>query len=283
MLRVDDVEAVIVAEKSRRVGGDGGVDEIDEFPALGHVGCEDGGPEVSQSFVIAAGGGGDGAVMPVQMVDAGADAMKRIVPVAVGVNGGHCDVGGMGPFGGGGFAGFEAGDEGVELFLVFEGHLYNFNMIRKSAELTAMDSKLLRLLMKRGRATWAELAGVLKLSAPAVAEKAKKLEERGVIRGYAAIVDAAAVGYGLTAFVSVTLDRPQHRAKFITTLTKMEEVAECHHIAGDFDYLLKVRCRDTADLDDLLSNRLKALPGIVRTRTTIVLGTAKESVSVPLG
>ncbi|BDC51846.1 AsnC family transcriptional regulator [Bryobacterales bacterium F-183] len=136
--------------------------------------------------------------------------------------------------------------------------------------------------MDRGRATWAELAEVLGLSAPAVADKARRLEEKGIIRGYAAIVNPAAVGYGLTAFVSVTLDRPQHRSKFIGTLTKMEEVLECHHVAGDFDYLLKVRCRDTADLDDLLSNRLKALPGIARTRTTIVLGTAKESTRVPL-
>lgn len=156
-------------------------------------------------------------------------------------------------------------------------------MIPKHELLSASDSKLLRLFMKRGRATWAELAGALKLSAPAVAERARKLEEKGIIKGYAAIVDPAAVGYGLTAFVAVTLDRPQHRSKFISTLTKMDEVAECHHIAGDFDYLLKVRCRDTADLDDLLSNRLKSLPGIVRTRTTIVLGTAKESVAVPLG
>lgn len=136
--------------------------------------------------------------------------------------------------------------------------------------------------MRDGRATWAELASHLGITAPAVAERARKLEERGVIRGYAALVDPAQTGYPLTAFIAVTLERPQHRAKFTASLMKMPEVAECHHIAGDYDYLLKVRCKGTADLDDLLSNRIKDLPGIARTRTTIVLGTLKESVVAPL-
>ena len=62
----------------------------------------------------------------------------------------------------------------------------------------------------------------------------------------------------------------------------MDQVAECHHIAGDDDYLLKVRCRTTADLDDLLAKQLKGKLGIARTRTTIVLATAKESVQIPI-
>ena len=148
--------------------------------------------------------------------------------------------------------------------------------------LSALDSKLIQRLMNEGRATWAELASLLGITAPAVAERARKLEERGVIRGYAALVDPAQTGYALTAFIAVTLERPQHRAKFTAALMKMPEVAECHHIAGDYDYLLKVRCKGTADLDDLLSNRIKELPGIARTRTTIVLGTLKESVVAPL-
>jgi Lrp/AsnC family transcriptional regulator, leucine-responsive regulatory protein len=155
-------------------------------------------------------------------------------------------------------------------------------MFRKHMSLSLLDSKLLKRLMEQGRATWAELASDLGLSAPAVAERVRKLEERGLIRGYAAIPDPARLGYGLTAFVAVTLERPKHREKFIRALTAMPEVAECHHIAGDFDYLLKVRCRGTADLDDLLSNRIKELPGIARTRTTIALGTIKESVLCPV-
>ncbi len=148
--------------------------------------------------------------------------------------------------------------------------------------LNALDSKLLGKLMTAGRVTWAELGAMVKLTAPAVAERVRKLEERGIVKGFAAIVDPARTGYPLTAFVAVTLDRPQHRKRFTTALVKMPEVVEIHHVAGDADYFLKVRCQGTADLDDLLSNRIKALPGIARTRTTVVLGTLKESVVAPL-
>ncbi len=149
--------------------------------------------------------------------------------------------------------------------------------------LDALDLKALRLLMERGRASWAELAQHLGLSAPAAADRVRRLEERGVIRSYAALIDPEAVNYPLTAFVAVALDRPRHRIPFLKQVSKMAEVAECHHVAGDDDYLLKVRCRGTRDLDTLLSERLKGLPGVLRTRTTIVLSTPKESVVVPLG
>jgi Lrp/AsnC family transcriptional regulator, leucine-responsive regulatory protein len=148
--------------------------------------------------------------------------------------------------------------------------------------ISTLDSKLLLKLMNAGRSTWAELGATVKLTAPAVAERIRKLEERGVIRGYAALVDPVQTGFSLTAFVAVTLDRPQHRKGFTAALAKMGEVVEIHHVAGDSDYLLKVRCQSTAGLDDLLSNRIKELPGIARTRTTIVLGTLKETVVAPI-
>jgi Lrp/AsnC family transcriptional regulator, leucine-responsive regulatory protein len=145
-----------------------------------------------------------------------------------------------------------------------------------------LDSKVLRLLMKQGRVTWTDLAEHLGLSAPAAADRVHRLEQRGVIRGYAALVDAEAAGYPLTAFVSVVIDRPDRRAAFLKRVAALPEIAECHHVAGDDDYLLKVRCRSTADLDRFLVESLKATPGVVRTRTTIVLSTAKESVVVPI-
>jgi Lrp/AsnC family transcriptional regulator, leucine-responsive regulatory protein len=147
--------------------------------------------------------------------------------------------------------------------------------------LGTLDSKVVRLLMQNGRATWAELAQQLGLSAPAAADRVHRLEERGVIRGYAALVDAEAAGYPLAAFVAVALDRPDRRPAFLKRIAAIPEVAECHHVAGDDDYLLKVRCRGTRDLDRLLLESLKSIPG-VRTRTTIVLGTAKETVVIPV-
>ncbi|MBI2681381.1 MAG: Lrp/AsnC family transcriptional regulator [Candidatus Solibacter usitatus] len=148
--------------------------------------------------------------------------------------------------------------------------------------LSTIDSKAMTLLMRRGRASWAELAKHLRLSPPAAAERVRKLEERGVIRGYAALVSAEALGYPLTAFVAVTLERPQHRRGFLRRVAGMKEIAECHHVAGEYDYLLKVRTRSPQDLDRVLSEKLKAVAGVARTVTTIVLSTQKESVEVPI-
>jgi len=136
--------------------------------------------------------------------------------------------------------------------------------------------------MRQGRATWAELGQLLGLSAPSAADRVRKLEEAQVITGYAALLDPTAVGYPLTAFIFVTLANSRNRAAFLRAIAKMEQVSECHHIAGDDDYLLKVRCRTTANLDQLLAKELKDKLGVARSRTTIVLATAKESVQIPI-
>ncbi len=146
----------------------------------------------------------------------------------------------------------------------------------------ALDKKALMFLMQQGRATWAELGQLLGLSAPSAADRVRKLEEQGVISGYAALLDPASVGYPLTAFISVSLGNSRKRAAFLHAIGKMEQVCECHHIAGDEDYLLKVRCRTTRDLDRLLSKELKDKLGVTRTRTTVVLATAKEIVHLPI-
>jgi Lrp/AsnC family leucine-responsive transcriptional regulator len=154
--------------------------------------------------------------------------------------------------------------------------------IRRDTPLKPLDVKALKLLMRNGRATWAELGQLLGLSAPSAADRVRKLEQRGVIRGYAALVDPASAGHPLTAYVSVSLASHRDRAAFLRAIAKMENVAECHHVAGDDDYLLKVRCRGTEDLDHLLAKELKDKLRVARTRTTIVLSTAKESVRVPI-
>jgi Lrp/AsnC family leucine-responsive transcriptional regulator len=146
----------------------------------------------------------------------------------------------------------------------------------------ALDFKALKILMNNGRATWSEVAHALGMSGPAAADRVRRLEEQGVIKRYTAVVDPEAVGYTLTAFVAVTLERPQHREQFLKRVNDLNEVQECHHIAGDDDYLLKVRARNTRDLDRVISLELKEVPGVVRTRTTIVMDTCKESYEVPL-
>lgn len=145
-----------------------------------------------------------------------------------------------------------------------------------------IDFKLIRQMMAQARITWSELASFLKLSAPATADRVRRLEERGVIRGYITLVDPKAVGCSLSAFIAVTLERPEHRTPFLQRVQALPSVQECHHISGDDDYLLKVRCRNTEDLERVLSDDLKSLPGLVRTRTTIVLSTLKETPVLPL-
>ena len=148
--------------------------------------------------------------------------------------------------------------------------------------MNAIDYKAIAALQSSGRESWAKLGETLGMTAPAAAERVRRLEDSGVIRGYAALVDPESVGAILTAFVAVTLDRPEHRKAFLKRVGKLAEVQECHHVSGEDDYLLKVRCRGPRDLDRVISEELKSVPGVGRTRTTIALSTAKETPILPL-
>lgn len=130
--------------------------------------------------------------------------------------------------------------------------------------------------------TWADLAGRLSLSSPAAADRVHRLEDRQVITGYAALVAPEAIGLDLLAFVFVTLEHPRYRQAFIDRIHAMTTVQECHHLAGDDDYLLKVRGQNTRHLEHLISDELKALPGVRRTRTAIALSSVKETTILPL-
>ena len=145
-----------------------------------------------------------------------------------------------------------------------------------------LDVKLIDRLMRFARSTWAELGGLVDLSAPAAAERVHKLEERGIIKGYSAIIDPEAVGLGLAALISVCLERPEHRKNFLETVNSLPEILECHHVAGDEDYVIKVICKDTRDLERLVSEEIKAVNGIMKTKTTIILSTVKDTPILPI-
>lgn len=146
----------------------------------------------------------------------------------------------------------------------------------------AIDLKAIRLLARDARRSWADLGEAVGLSAPAVAERVRRLEERGVITGWEPRLDARAVGAGLTAFISVSIANRRDRDELLRTVERAPEIQACHHVAGEEDSLLKVRCRDTEALERLLTQELKAHDGVVRTRTTVVLSTAKETALPPL-
>ena len=143
------------------------------------------------------------------------------------------------------------------------------------------DLKLIRQLMANARSTWAELGALIGLSAPATADRVRKLEDSGVITGYAALVNPEAVGCGLAALISLTIENPEYRPAIIKKIGELAEILECHHVAGDVDYILKVRCTGTRGLERLISNELKAIPG-VKTKTTVILSTVKETPILPL-
>ena len=148
--------------------------------------------------------------------------------------------------------------------------------------INSIDSKIIAHLMSQARASWAELGALLGLSAPAAADRVRRLEEKGIIRGYHADIDPAAAGCELGAFIAVSLAHPDGRNDFLAHIERLPEVLECHHVAGDADYMLKIRCRSTRDLERLISDELKATAGVLRTRTTVILSTAKETCVLPL-
>jgi len=149
--------------------------------------------------------------------------------------------------------------------------------------LDAIDSKAIAALQSDGRASWADLGTALGLSAPAAAERVRKLLDGGLIRGVTAVLDPEAAGFPVLAFVAVTLEDQGARAGFLDAVRRHDLIQECHHVAGDDDFLLKVRARSLRELEGLLAGELKGRLGIARTRTTIVLGTAKETVRLPVG
>lgn len=142
-------------------------------------------------------------------------------------------------------------------------------------ELDELDVRLLDALQRNARSTFAELGSVVGLRAPAVHERVKRLEQRGHIRGYGARLDGRRLGFSLTAFVSCYTSPDCDYDRFMERLAAMPEVCEVHSVAGEESYLCKVVTRSTQHLDDLLA-RLKTMPGMARTRTTIVLSTPFE-------
>jgi len=143
-----------------------------------------------------------------------------------------------------------------------------------------LDIRLVDLLQRDGRATQLELSRAVGLSQPAVAERIRKLEERGVITGYAARVDATKLGKDITAFIGVSIEHPKYFEGFAKKVLALPDVLECHRVAGQDSYLVKVKTANTRTLDSLLVETLRTIAGVTRTQTTIVLSSIKEDTHV---
>ena len=139
-----------------------------------------------------------------------------------------------------------------------------------------IDAKILELLQTNGRMKRNAIAEVVGLSVPSVSERMRKLEERGVITGYHAILDAKRMHMDITAFIRVMVDGSTHYPEFVSAAMEIPEVLEVHSITGEGSHILKVRTRNTTSLERLLS-KVQSLPGVHGTSTSIVLTTFKET------
>lgn len=145
-----------------------------------------------------------------------------------------------------------------------------------------IDGAILDLLQDNARLPQAEIARVVGLAPSAVLERIRKLEARGVIKGYAALVDPHALEQSMLAFIAVRSEQAPGDDSVSQALAQCPEVLELHHVAGDDCYLLKVRARDAEHIGQLLRHRFGRIPGVRSTRTTIVLETVKETPRLPV-
>jgi Lrp/AsnC family transcriptional regulator, leucine-responsive regulatory protein len=138
-----------------------------------------------------------------------------------------------------------------------------------------IDRQIVSLLLTDGRMSYTDLGKATGLSTSAVHQRVRRLEERGVIRGYAAVVDHEALGLPLTAFISIKPIDPSQPDDSPDRLSGIAEIEACHSVAGDENYMLKVRVARPSALEDLLA-RIRSSAN-VSTRTMIVLSTPYEN------
>lgn len=152
-----------------------------------------------------------------------------------------------------------------------------------TTSLDRIDINILRALQAEGRLTNAELASRVNVSPATCHRRTQRLFDEGCIKGVRAEIAPAAVGLGALVMVGVVLDRstPESFAAFEGAVHKLKEVLDCNLVAGDFDYLLKIRVRDMADFNKLHGQKLIALPGVRQTRTFFVMKEVKESARLP--
>lgn len=152
-----------------------------------------------------------------------------------------------------------------------------------SKSLDALDRKILRTLQRQGRASNIDLAAEVHLSAPQCFRRVRALEERGVIRGYHAAVDPAAIGLGVTAYVSLNIESAAFaRVRSIESeIRSYEQILECHSVSGDSDYLLKVVAADLKALSQFLTDRLMQIDGVADVRSMICLEEIKRPSPLP--
>lgn len=158
---------------------------------------------------------------------------------------------------------------------MFRLQLWGWVNVKESSEagLDRIDLKMLRALQRDGRISNADLAEEVGVSAATCHRRTQRLFEAGYLTGVRGLADPQKLELGALVLVGVVLDRstPESFAEFEAAVRKLKWVIDCHLVAGDFDYFLKIRVRDMADFNRLHGTHLIALPGIRQTRTFFVM------------
>lgn len=150
-----------------------------------------------------------------------------------------------------------------------------------SHNLDEIDIAILNHLQKDGRAQRNKIADKVHLSVPSVSERMRKLEEKNLIEGYYAVLNSKKFHFDITAFIFVEVDGSSNYSKFVQNTIKEPEVLECHSITGDGSHVLKIRTKNTASLEQLLS-KIQSWEGVKRTRSNVVLSSFKETRELPI-
>jgi Lrp/AsnC family leucine-responsive transcriptional regulator len=145
-----------------------------------------------------------------------------------------------------------------------------------------IDLRILDMLQRNGKLSQAKIAGAVGLTTPSVNERIKKMERHGMIKGFVALLDHEKMGLPLTAYIDVTLEHPRFEKNFVDDLEKLLAVQECHYVAGDFAYRLKVKAANPGALADFIQHRLLVMKGVSGARTCLSLASKKESTLLPL-
>jgi len=145
-----------------------------------------------------------------------------------------------------------------------------------------VDVAILDILQEEGRKPVSDIAREVGLSAPSVSERIKKLTKEGIIKRYVAVLDEKKVGKELTAFINVSISNPKHMPEFASRMRQLTDVLECHHVTGQFTYILKVRAKNPSVLEDLISNKIRSIDGVTGTLTNVVLSSPKEGTRLNL-
>ena len=145
-----------------------------------------------------------------------------------------------------------------------------------------IDLKIIELLQQDGKLSYVELANQVGLSVTAVKERVKRLKKDGVITGNYYLINPHALKLEILAYVQVLMPVPSEEANFVQQMQMVPEVQECHSITGDYSYLLKIRVPNTRRLEELMSEKVTAIDGVVKTNSIITLTTFKEITQLPM-